>query len=59
MLKVYDNIITKKQQEFIKNTLLDNPEFNWVFVNDVSMKDNQHQRRPGFKHIFHKNFICT
>lgn len=52
MIKIFDNIISKKEQEYIKNNLLDNSEFNWIYVNDVSLKDNQHQRRPGFKHIF-------
>ena len=52
MIKILDNIIPKKEQEFIKNTLLDNAEFPWSFVSDVSIKDNKHQTRPGFKHIF-------
>ena len=52
MIKILDNIIPKKEQNFIKNTLLDNAEFPWTFVNDVSIKNNKHQRRPGFKHIF-------
>ena len=51
-MKILDNIIPKKEQNFIKNTLLDNAEFPWTFVNDVSIKNNIHQRRPGFKHIF-------
>ena len=51
-MKILDNIIPKKEQNFIKNTLLDNAEFPWTFVNDVSIKNNIHQRRPGFKHVF-------
>ena len=52
MIKILDNIISKKEQNFIRNTLLDNAEFPWTFVNDVSIKDNKHQTRPGFKHVF-------
>ena len=52
MIKILDNIIPKKEQNLIKNTLLDNAEFPWTFVNDVSIKNNKHQTRPGFKHIF-------
>ena len=51
MIKILDNIIPKKEQNLIKNTLLDNAEFPWTFVNDVSIKNNKHQTRPGFKHI--------
>ena len=54
-MKVIDNIISKKDQNFIKNNLLDNANFPWSFISDVSKKDNIHQRRPGFKHIF-KNY---
>ena len=54
-MKVFDNIISKKEQKFIKNNLLDNADFPWSYVSDVSKKDNIHQRRPGFKHIF-KNY---
>ena len=54
-MKVFDNIISKKDQKFIKNNLLDNANFPWSYVSDVSKKDNTHQRRPGFKHIF-KNY---
>ena len=54
-MKVFDNIISKKDQKFIKNNLLDNADFPWSYISDVSKKDNTHQRRPGFKHIF-KNY---
>ena len=54
-MKVFDNIISKKDQKFIKNNLLDNGNFPWSYVSDVSKKGNTHQRRPGFKHIF-KNY---
>ena len=35
--------------------MLDNADFPWSYVSDVSKKNNVHQRRPGFKHIF-KNY---
>ena len=54
-MKVFDNIISKKDQKFIKNNLLDNANFPWSYISDVSKKDNTHQRRPGFKHVF-KNY---
>ena len=54
-MKVFDNIISKKEQKFIKNNLLDNADFPWSYVSDVSKKGNTYQRRPGFKHIF-KNY---
>ena len=54
-MRVFDNIISKKDQKFIKNNLLDNADFPWSYVSDISKKDNTHQRRPGFKHIF-KNY---
>ena len=50
---VIDNIVDTFKQEFIKHQLLN--EIYWQYVDDVSLKDNQHQRRPGFKHIFDKN----
>ena len=37
-MKVFDNIISKKDQKFIKNNLLDNAIF--IHLNDVSKKDN-------------------
>jgi len=50
---VIDNIIDTPKQEFIKHQLLN--EIYWQYVDDVSFKDNKHQRRPGFKHLFDKN----
>ena len=56
-IKIIDNIIDNHLQEEIKNTLLNDPNFNWSYVNDVSLKDNTHQKRPGFKHQFIDNNI--
>ena len=52
MIKVIDNIINKQEQENIKNFLFN--QVQWSFVNDVSHKDNIHQKRPGFKLVFHQ-----
>ena len=41
-MKVFDNIISKKEQKFIKNNLLDNADFPWSYVSDVSKKDLEH-----------------
>lgn len=54
MIKIIDDVIDKETQEKIKNTLL-SYDFSWHYVSDVSIKDNQHQRRPGFSHHFVKN----
>ena len=56
---VFDNIISKKEQENIIDILLKkSPEknFNWFFKPDVSVDHNKHQKRPGFAHIFLDNF---
>jgi len=50
-IKVIDDYIPKKEQEEIKKTLLGS-DFLWQYVDDVSIKDNIHQKRPGFKHQF-------
>ena len=52
-IQVIDNIVDIIQQETIKHKLLNQTE--WQYVDDVSYKGNQHQRRPGFKHIFDKD----
>jgi len=53
MIKVFDNIIDKFEQEIIKKYLFE--QSSWSFVQDVSIKDNIHQRRPGFKLFFNDN----
>ena len=55
MIRVFDNIVSKKEQEEIKNTLVTSSHklsFNWFFIPDVTIKTNEHQKRPGFCHIF-------
>ena len=51
---VIDNIIDKEYQENLKELFFNNNKFSWFYMNDISIKDNKHQRRPGFKHIFVK-----
>jgi hypothetical protein len=52
MIKILDNLITKKESEKIKNILLYNESFPWYFTPDISLKDNKYQTRPGFFHLF-------
>ena len=47
---VIDNIVSKLEQLYIKKHLFDDTK--WSFIEDVSLKDNLHQRRPGFKKVF-------
>jgi len=53
---VIDNIISKKEQENIKSKLLDNTEFPWYFIRDITNVNFNKQSRPGFKHIFQKEY---
>lgn len=53
-MQIIDDIVDIQTQENIKNTLLDN-NFSWNYVDDVSIKNNEYQRRPGFSHHFVKN----
>ena len=50
MVKIYDNIINEFEQEIVKKYLYD--ESKWSFIQDVSLENNLHQRRPGFKIMF-------
>jgi len=47
---VIDNIVGELEQLRIKKHLFE--DTNWMFIEDVSLKDNLHQRRPGLKQIF-------
>ena len=47
MIQVFDDIVDIFDQEIIKNNLF--KEKDWEFIEDVSVKDNKHQQRPGFK----------
>tara|TARA_A100001011_G_scaffold280963_1_gene290963 strand:- start:166 stop:726 length:561 start_codon:yes stop_codon:yes gene_type:complete len=51
-VKVFDNIISKKDQVDLKNLLLKDDYFPWYYCSDISKKDNKYQSRPGFKHNF-------
>ena len=53
-MKVFDNIITKSEQEDLKNTLY-GPKFNWFYINDVTKIDNKKQQRPCLTHLFMDN----
>ena len=55
---VIDNIISKKEQEKLKEVLIfksSENSFNWFFTPDVSAIKNPHQSRPGFSHVFLNN----
>ena len=52
-MKVFDNIISKKQQEEIKNFIY-GKNFPWYFTADISYDSNKHQARPGHFHNFVK-----
>lgn len=54
-IEVIDNIINKQEQENIKNKLIGDDGINWFFQNDVSIKNNLRQRRPGFCHHFYRH----
>jgi len=55
MVKIYDNIISKKEQEYLKNIFYSN-EFPWFYTADVTSSIlNKKQRRPAFSHIFMKD----
>jgi len=55
MVKIYNNIISKKEQEYLKNIFYSN-EFPWFYTADVTSSIlNKKQRRPAFSHIFMKD----
>ena len=53
-MKVFNNIISKKEQEELKNLLLGN-NFPWYFLPDITHNFNEHQGRPGHYHLFMDN----
>ena len=55
MIKVIDDIVDIFDQEIIKHQVFNETYFQ--YVDDVSIKNNQHQRRPGFKHIFDTDIL--
>tara|TARA_Y100001973_G_C5082854_1_gene273372 strand:+ start:223 stop:807 length:585 start_codon:yes stop_codon:yes gene_type:complete len=53
-VKVFDNIITKSEQENLKNVLY-GPEFCWYYISDVTTPQNKKQQRPALTHIYMKD----
>ena len=54
---VFDDIISLKQQEEIKHTML-GVHFPWFYVGDVTagnIKSSTQSERPGFTHLFSNN----
>jgi hypothetical protein len=51
MIKIIDNIVSKKQQNIIKKYVFSN-YFPWYYINDVSILDNPDERKPGLSHYF-------
>tara|TARA_Y100000356_G_scaffold65078_1_gene53326 strand:+ start:171 stop:743 length:573 start_codon:yes stop_codon:yes gene_type:complete len=54
-MQIFDNIISKKESEKIKNIILHNGTFPWYFVSDISHTNNKFQTRPGHFHLFMDN----
>ena len=50
---VIDNIVNELEQLHIKKHLFEDTK--WTFIEDVSLKDNLHQRRPGLKQYLNVN----
>lgn len=48
---IFDDIVDKEYQNKIKD-LAFGGNFSWYLVEDVSVKGNPYQKRPGFKHNF-------
>ena len=57
MVKIYDNIINKFEQDIIKKYLYNESE--WSFIQDVSLENNLHQKRPGFKIMFEERHALS
>ena len=57
-MKVFNNIISKKEQEDIK-TLLFGRGFPWYYVNDISHTNNEFQTRPGHSHVFYDKGVSN
>lgn len=51
MIKIIDDIINKREQEYIKDTLLSRT-FPWYYINDISILNNTEERKPGLSHYF-------
>lgn len=54
-ISIFENIITKEEQLYIQNTLL-NTAFPWYFVKDITLgKKEGNQNRSALQHIFIQN----
>jgi hypothetical protein len=51
MYKIIDNAISKKDQKFLVDTIVDNKYFSWFFGKDVT-RENGKQKRHCFTHNF-------
>jgi len=51
MYKIIDNAISKKDQNFLINIIMDNTYFSWFFRKDVT-RENGKQKRFCFTHNF-------
>ena len=48
-----DDVVSIQEQERIKNVLLNERDFPWQFIHDVTLPGkNTRQKRPGFVHLF-------
>jgi hypothetical protein len=56
MYKIIDNAISKKDQDFLVNTIINNKYFSWFFRKDVT-RENGKQNRHCFTHNFVVNGI--
>jgi len=54
-LWVFDNIISQDLQENIRLKLMCN-EFPWYFIKDITDNEKGKQERPGFEHMYVRNF---
>jgi len=52
MFKIIDNSITKKNQKFLINLMIENRHFPWFFMKDVTKTKDGDQKRPAFSHYF-------
>ena len=50
---IIDNIVNEIEQSYIKKYMFDHCK--WSFIEDVSLENNLHQKRPGFKLMFDKD----
>ena len=50
---VVDDVISKEKQDQLENLLVNNPDFPWYFIKDVtSANSGSELKNYGFTHIF-------